>query len=79
MKMITRSSVVNTKRRKRTKKPGIRLSTLKRDKEILKRLRQGKAPKEVAYELGLSSVWVVYDALRRQDTRKLSAHSARFA
>jgi DNA-binding NarL/FixJ family response regulator len=40
-----------------------------RDKEILKRLKQGKAPKEVAYEMGLSSVWVVYDASRRRKLR----------
>ena len=53
------------KRKKQTKKPGIRLSTLMRDKEILKRLKQGKAPKEVAYEMKLSSVWVVYDITRR--------------
>ena len=55
------------KRKKQVKKPGIRLSTLMRDREILKRLKQGKAPKEVAYEMSLSSVWVVYDAIRRND------------
>lgn len=52
-------------KQKQSKKPGIRLSTLMRDKEILKRLKQGKAPKEVAHEMGLSSVWVVYDCIRR--------------
>lgn len=53
------------KRKKQAKKPGIRLSTLMRDKEILKRLKQGKAPKEVAYEMGLTSVWIAYDTVRR--------------
>ena len=72
MKMTMRSCAGNTKRKRRNKKPGRnhlpskpRLSTLKRDREILKRLRQGKAPKEVAYEMNLSSVWVVYDTTRR--------------
>lgn len=65
MKTITRLSAGNMRKQKRSRKPGIRLSTLLRDKEILKRLRQGKAPKEVAYEMGLTSVWVVYDARRR--------------
>jgi len=54
------------KRKNRTKKPGIRLSTLMRDREILKRLKQGKAPKEIAHEMGLSSAWVVYDACKRR-------------
>ena len=54
------------KRKKQIRKPGIRLSTLIRDKEILKQLKQGKAPKEVAYAMGLSSVWVVYDTVRRK-------------
>jgi len=54
------------KRKKQSRKPSIRLSTLMRDKEIMKRLKQGKAPKEVSYEMGLSSVWVVYDFTRRQ-------------
>lgn len=66
------------KRKKRVKKPSIRLSTLMRDKEILKRLKQGKAPKEVSYEMGLSSVWVVYDAIRRGllTTKKLGARQS---
>lgn len=48
----------------------MRIATQKRDKEILKRLWQGKAPKEVAYEMRLSSVWVAYDAIRRLDKRQ---------
>jgi len=67
MKTITRCYAVNIKRRKHVhlrSKP--RLYTLKRDKKILQRLKQGKAPKEVAYEMHLSSVWVVYDTIRRQ-------------
>jgi len=54
------------KRKKRGRKPGIRLSTLMRDKEIFRWLKQGKVPKEVAFEMGLTSVWVVYDAVRRK-------------
>ena len=72
MKMTMRSCAGNMKKRKQHRKAGRnrlpckpRLSTLMRDKEILKRLRQGKAPKEVAHEMGLTSVWVVYDAVRR--------------
>jgi len=60
------------KRKKRAKKPGIRLSTLMRDKEILKRLKQGKAPKEVAYEMGLPNTWAVYDAQRRFRLRHIN-------
>lgn len=69
MKLTMRSCVVNTKRRKtcRNRLPSKpRLSTLMRDREILRRLRQGKAPKEVSYEMGLTSVWVVYDSRRRR-------------
>jgi len=65
------------KKRKQGKKPSIRLSTLMRDMEILKRLKQGKAPKEVAHEMGLSSVWVVYDCVRRHhSTWNQSAQSS---
>jgi len=38
------------------------------DKEILKQLKQGKAPKEVAYEMDLTSVCVVYDIMRWEKT-----------
>lgn len=53
------------KRRKRAKNPGIRLSTLMRDKKILRLLKTGLAPKEIVYKMGLGNVWLVYHAIKR--------------
>lgn len=43
----------------------VRIATRLRDKSIREQLRAGKAPKEIAVILNLSSVWVVYDTVRR--------------
>jgi FixJ family two-component response regulator len=43
----------------------MKLSTKKRDAEILKRWKKGGIPKKIAFDMGLSSVWVVYHAMKR--------------
>lgn len=53
------------KRRGRNRWTNPRLSTLKRDARILQLIAKGFSPKEAAHKLGLSSVWVAYDAVKR--------------
>ena len=44
----------------------IRISTRFRDRSILRIFKAGKSPKEIAQRMALTSVWVVYNALRRE-------------
>jgi len=42
----------------------IRPYTIKQDAIILRRLKRGEIPKQIAHEMSIS-VWCVYDAVRR--------------
>lgn len=43
-----------------------RYATLKRDEGIMDLYYDGVTPKEIAYRLHLSSVWIVYRAVQRR-------------
>jgi|GEM_PF-2381406 len=66
MKTNTPKSVKPTNKKRRKYRPRIYIE--KRNAEILRRLKNGEAPKEITYKLGLTSVWVVYDAIRKTNT-----------